>query len=478
MTGGSKDVGANTHRPAYAVLTAPDVHTGTQVGDGLVAVLAAAVALAAWTRSLALVGVATAAVAVLGRPRVALVALVLMVAGVERSDHAWTTLEPDELGPFVGAVRVIDDPQQFQSSSRVIVEVNGERFEVWARSWSLQARVERWQAGEWVVVYGERHALRTDRAQRVAWQHVVGRLDVEWAGDVATGSAVARSANRVRALIGDASTAVPVPLDALYRGLVIGDDRDQPHAMVERFRATGLSHLTAVSGQNVAFVLLAAGIVLRRAPPWPRLAATVVLIGWFVALTRFEPSILRAGVMAGLSALAFTLGRERSSARLLAWAVIALLLIDPLLAWSIGFWLSVGATCGVCVLTRPLQAALPGPRLLRGPLAITIAAQAGVAIPAVLVFGRLPLVSIPANLLAGPVAGAVMLFGLPAGLLAGAIPATAPLLMAPITAGTWWVDAVSQVAVRLEPPDPWPWVGWAAVLAVVTALGAFRARRT
>ncbi|MEM9515444.1 MAG: ComEC/Rec2 family competence protein [Actinomycetota bacterium] len=453
------------------------MHTGAEIGDGLVAILAGSMALVVWTRSWVPIVVGTLLVVVVGRPRVALAALALMVVGAERSDHAWAGLAPDQLGPFFGAVRIVDDPQPYQSATRVIVDVEGERFEVWARSWSLQARVERWQAGEWAIVQGERHELRADRAGRVAWQHVVGRLDLAWAGDTDVGSAIARSTNRVRTLIGDASTVIPPPLDSLYRGLVIGDDRDQPQAMIERFRATGLSHLTAVSGQNVAFVLLAAGMVLRRVAPWPRLAATAVVIAWFVALTRFEPSILRAGVMAGLSALAFTLGRERSSARLLAWAVIALLLIDPLLAWSVGFWLSVGATCGVCVLSRPMQAALPGPGWWRGPLAITLAAQAGVAIPAVLVFGRLPLVSIPANLLAGPVAGAVMLFGLPAGLLAGAFPVVAPVVMAPITAGTAWVDAVSRAALRLEPPDPWPWVGWGAALVLVAVRAVVLSRR-
>ena len=68
------------------------------------------------------------------------------------------------------------------------------------------------------------------------------------------------------------------------------------------------------------------------------------MIAWFVVITRFEPSILRTGVMAGLSATAFMTGRERSPSRILALAVTGLLLVDPLLLWSIGFWLSVGAT--------------------------------------------------------------------------------------------------------------------------------------
>ena len=126
--------------------------------------------------------------------------------------------------------------------------------------------------------------------------------------------------------------------------------------------------------------------------------------------------------MAGLSATGFALGRERSPFRLLCWAVIGLLLIDPLLAWSVGFWLSVGATAGVTTVGPWL-----GRRLGRGgpvsmAIGVTLGAQAGVVVPAVLVFGRLPLVSIPANLLAVPVAGFVMLYGLPAGVVAGVLP--------------------------------------------------------
>ena len=74
------------------------------------------------------------------------------------------------------------------------------------------------------------------------------------------------ASNRVRELVERGASALPSDHAALARGLVIGDDRDQPPEMVERFRASGLSHLMAVSGQNVAFVIAAAGPVLRRAP--------------------------------------------------------------------------------------------------------------------------------------------------------------------------------------------------------------------
>jgi competence protein ComEC len=92
-------------------------------------------------------------------------------------------------------------------------------------------------------------------------------------------------------------------------------------------------------------------------------------------------------------------------ARLLAVTVTGLVLVDPLLVWSVGFWLSVTATAGVCVVGPWLEPRLGGPAWLAAPLAVTLGAQAGVIVPSWLVFGRMPSLGIVANLLAVPVAG-------------------------------------------------------------------------
>jgi competence protein ComEC len=450
----------------------------TTVTDGAV-VLVAAVSVVSVRIGSTIVALALALIVapVLFRPARSplLVGLVVLLAvgAAMRSHHEWAGLVPDSLGAYEGWVRLIDDPQPYPSSTRVIVEVEGERFEIWSRGRAQQQRIRSWRGGEWVEVSGERVALDAERAQRVAWQHVVGEFDLDWASDVAAGGPVARASNRVRGTIERAADVLPEPDGALYRGLVIGDDRDQPRDMVERFRASGLSHLTAVSGQNVAFVLAACGPLLVRMRPVPRWASTVAVIAWFVVLTRVEPSILRAGVMAGLSATAYAMGRERRPVRILALAVIVLVPVDPLLAWSIGFWLSVGATAGVCTVGPWLAHRLSmfGPLAL--PLGITLGAQLGVVVPSVWVFGRLPLVSVVANLLAVPVAGFVMLYGLPAGLVAGSIPAVAPVVMLPARIGTRWVDTVAHLGARLEPDPPWVWVGWAVVVALVVVVIAW-----
>lgn len=411
-------------------------------------------------------------------PRALLLIVLVAVVATWRAEAARESLVPDQLGPVHGWVRLVDDPQPFGGATRVIVEVGGERFETWVRGRARQQRAAGWRGGEHVLVEGERIALDDERRDRVAWQHVVGQLELEWAGDVRTGSAVDRASNRVRAAIERAGDVLPGDDGSLFRGLVVGDDRDQPRAMIDRFRASGLSHLTAVSGQNVAFVLAAAGPLLRVLRPWWRWAATLLLVAWFVSLTRFEPSIVRAGTMAALSATAFVLGRTGSPARLLTLAVTALLLVDPLLVGSVGFWLSVGATAGVVLVGPRLTALLGWLGPLAMPVGVTLGAQLGVALPAILVFGRLPLVSVPANLLAVPVAGFVMLYGLPAGLMAGAVPQVAPVVMLPCRVGVRWVDTVAVLAARLEPSGDGVWVGWALLVAAVALTAAMsRGRR-
>ncbi len=405
--------------------------------------------------------------------------------GGGRSSSERDGLAPRALGPHEGWVRLVDDPQPYGSATRVIVEIEGQRFELWARGRALRLRVGEWRGGEFVRVAGERRGIDDQRRSRVAWQHVVGEFRLDWVSDVAAGGPLDRASNRVRAAIERGGSVLPGDDGALYRGLVVGDDRDQPRAMVDRFRASGLSHLTAVSGQNVSFVLAAAGPLLRVLRPWARWAVTIGLIAWFVSLTRFEPSIVRAGAMAALSSTAFVVGRERAPTRILCLAVTTLLLVDPLLVHSVGFWLSVGATAGVATVGPWLAERMRPLGMFAMPVGVTLGAQVGVVVPAVWVFGRLPLVSVPANLLAVPVAGFVMLYGLPAGLVAGVVPAVAPVVMFPCRLGVRWVDTVAVLGEQLEPGGTVTWMGW-VLLAVVIAgamiggrrrAGAGRARR-
>lgn len=393
---------------------------------------------------------------------------VLVLAGAGLAARSWAAAVPRSLGPFVGWATVAADPAPFGNGVRATLKVQGERFDAVVYG-SARSRMLQRQAGELVWVQGVRTAGGDERA-RV--RHVVGHFELEAIGDVLPGNGLTVAGNRVRsALRRAAESSMSADDAALFTGLVIGDDVRQPSWMIAQFRRSGLSHLTAVSGQNVGFMLAAALPLLRRLRTWWRWAATVALIGWFMAITRFEPSVLRAGAMAMLAATAFAMGRQPRPIRLLAIAVVVLVLLDPMLVRSVGFWLSVGATAGVCVVGPWCAERLPGPPWLRLSVGVTLGAQAGVALPSMLVFHRLALVSVVANVAAVPVAGLVMLFGVPAGLLGAMVPASwCRMVMLPAVLGTRWTRTVAAVAAAAEPEGTAAILGWVLVLISLAIL--------
>jgi competence protein ComEC len=437
------------------------------VTDGEVALVVALVVLGVWLQRLVPVVAAAALLASTRRVRLGVLLLGVVVGGVgvERSVHEWRGAVPRTVGAYAGRVCLVTDPAPAQGAVAVVVEIEGERFQVWARG-SPGRRLSPRLAGECAAMQGRRRVLNDESAHRAAIRHVVGRFDIDRVGEWDPGGVADRASNRVRRLFAAGASLVHVPDDALFAGLVIGDDRYQSLTVVQQFRSAGLSHLTAVSGSNVAFVLAAAAPILRRLRPSVRWLATLGAIAWFAALTRFEPSIVRASVMASIAATGVLLGREKPPGRVLALAVGVLVLVDPMLVWSVGFWLSVAATAGVALLSGRVAALLPGPRWFAVPAGVTIGAQIAVAPVSLLVFGSLPIVSVPANLLAVPVAGFVMLYGLPAGLAAGALGGgIGRVVQFPSGLGTHWVATVAALAARVEPPAPWPVIGWATLLA-------------
>jgi ComEC/Rec2-related protein len=183
------------------------------------------------------------------------------------------------------------------------------------------------------------------------------------------------------------------PARALVSGFLIGDVDALPDADAEALRAAGLSHFVAVSGSNVGLFLAAWWIVSGPLAWTPRRRAIAGLLGLavFVVVTRCEPSVLRAAVMAGIVLGARLVGRVVAPWEALGWSVTLLVLIDGRLASRVGFQLSVAATAGILVgipLWRERR-----PRFLWATLGATMAAQAAVA-PLLLVhFGAVPLLA-------------------------------------------------------------------------------------
>ena len=291
---------------------------------------------------------------------------------------------------------------------------------------------------------------------------------------------------RPRAALRAAMADLPNDAQGLVPGLVIGDTSRSPPDLTADMKATGLTHLSAVSGANVAITLGAIAPILRWLGVRRRWRPAVLGIALcaFVIVARPEPSVLRASAMGAIGLLGMQGSRRVAGPPALAGAMVVLLVIDPWLARSLGFALSSLATLGLLVFVRPwaawLRPRLPRPlRFTAEALVIPVAAQVMCAPVIVLMAGSVSVVGLPANLLVAPLVAPVTLGGIGVMMLGLVLPWAA--------AGAAWIPggpALLIAAVAHRGADqswgsiPWPKSGVGAVsLAVLSALGLLAGAR-
>lgn len=284
-------------------------------------------------------------------------------------------------------------------------------------------RPESWQAG-WLRLLGTKMVLRADSAM------ATGRVRGGLPGIV---DGLRRRAETTL------SVAMPAQEASLARGFVLGQDQDIPSATVEDFRASGLAHLLAVSGQNVILLGLLAIPLLSLAGlgQRSRLLVLAALILIYVPVAGGGPSIQRAGVM-GLAALAAAaVDRPVMRAWSLCLAAAITLGLNPLAASDPGWQLSFAAVVGIALLARPvadrLTLAIDGRggmfgRALADGFGVTLAASIATLPLIAFHFEEVPTSTVTANLLAMPAVAPSMWLGM----AAAAVGQVAPLLAVPL----------------------------------------------
>lgn len=272
----------------------------------------------------------------------------------------------------------------------------------------------------------------------------------------------------------------PEPRASLAVGLLTGTRASFPASLTEDLRTSGLTHIVAISGSNVAIVLALMETLLFWIPRRWRLWPLVGGVALFVLFTGASASVVRAGIMGGLGVLALHAGRVSQARRTILWTAGAMLLWNPLLLTNdLGFQLSFLSVLGILEVSPHLEkllARVPNVLALRESIALTLSSQVAAAPWIAYKLGNLSLVALPANLLAGPLIPWAMLFGAvsvllsPIGLgLPAAFMGDVPLsLIIAVAQGTAAVPhaALDGLAVPL-----WAIVGYyAALVAVLWAL--------
>ncbi|HBL27252.1 MAG TPA: hypothetical protein DD490_10495, partial [Acidobacteria bacterium] len=164
---------------------------------------------------------------------------------------------------------------------------------------------------------------------------------------------------------------------ALARALVLGDASGLPLAWKRGLRLTGTYHLMSVSGVHVALVAGAVWLLAGWLPRSLRLLLMLAAIVLYLLVVGPLPALVRSAVMGLLAVLALLVERPPAAANALGWAVLLLVLADPGVVQDPAFQLTVAATAGLLVASRPLadrwRTWLPG--WLATSLAASVAAQ-------------------------------------------------------------------------------------------------------
>ncbi len=260
---------------------------------------------------------------------------------------------------------------------------------------------------------------------------------------------------------------------AVLAGVVLGEDEGLSEDLRDDFRASGLFHLLAVSGQNVALVaggalLLAWLVGVSR---WLGELGALAAIGGYVLAVGWQPSIVRAGVAGALASLAWLAARPRDRWYFLLVGAAVLLAWNPYSLLEPGFQLSFGAVGAIFIGVPPLERRLegyPAPRWLRAVIAVSVACGVATAPILLLHFGSVPIYSVFANALAAP--AVAPLLGL--AFAAAAVEPVLPSLAAALGWANGWLAAYLAGCARVIGGLPYAQVSTATAAVGVAAIAA------
>ena len=296
---------------------------------------------------------------------------------------------------------------------------------------------------------------------------------------------------------------------ALVLGTAYGDDSLMSSTAREEYKLSGLSHITAVSGANIAIVFLGAYRLVLAIHPYRFASAYLLLHSWrqrlrgrgaghsrpqqatppnahalpplvhrlstlaiphrvmvlcgvaavlaYATLLESEGSVIRSLAMGLLGAYAMLRGSGRQSLAALQTTVLMCLLAAPHLAVDMGFALSVTATSALILLGPPLIRLLMRlmPVFCAEMLAAPIVASLWCTPLILAMSGKVPLYSVPANLIAAPLAPLSMLAGLVAlGFMLLGLPALADVCLRAGGLAAQGIEWAAHTAAH-APGNPW-----------------------
>jgi len=210
--------------------------------------------------------------------------------------------------------------------------------------------------------------------------------------------------------------SLPGQQAGLLNGMLIGYRKGLSKEVRQVFSDSGLTHIMAVSGANVAFIAAPLLFILRRLRLARKYTYPVVMgvLAFFAFITGFEPSVARAVIMACIALAGRMLIRESDVLTSIALAAAVLLICNPFTLFNIGFQLSFAATLSLILFYKNIKEMIKFkfmPAIAADTLAATISAQLGVLPVSTFYFNKISLISLISNLFVAPTVEIITILG-------------------------------------------------------------------
>lgn len=208
-----------------------------------------------------------------------------------------------------------------------------------------------------------------------------------------------------------------LPKDAkeLVVGMMIGDKEDLDANITENFKNSNLTHMLAVSGAHISYVILGLNLMLKKTSNRFRKIFIIFFLIFFVGVTDFTPSVQRASIMAILLLISTMLYKSQDTYTSIAFSGLVILIINPYSFFDIGFQLSFGGTIGIVLMYNNLMKRFKQKRKLKGYIvsSICVSVCANLIIIPIMAFNfnTVSLTFWISNLFAGPFLGVIIILG-------------------------------------------------------------------
>lgn len=262
------------------------------------------------------------------------------------------------------------------------------------------------------------------------------------------GKPALRSASIVARMQQQVNLIFPEPDASFVSAIFFAQQGTLPKAIIAQFQHTGVSHILAISGQNISLLAGVLYVLMLLLPigPWTRTILISIVLWTYIVFIGAPVSAVRAAFFWTMVLLAFRLQLLVSLTTVIILTSVIMATYSPLVLSDIGFQLSLGAVIGIAAVLFlfPVQGKSSSD-LMKGSLLVTLGATVATAPIIAANFGNLSLSSLLANLLVVPIASLLQIIALPT-ILVSFILLPAALVGSYVVHLAWlWMDWVTRL---------------------------------